>query len=322
MKRILFLLSILFMSSFVLAQDAVRVDGSSTVYPITLAMAEEFQIENPNIQVTVSFSGTGGGFSVFCQDETDINDASRTVKQSELDECAANGIEMIELPVAFDALTVAVHPENDWAQCMTTEELAMTFGPDSTVTTWSDIRSEWPNEEISFYIPGTDSGTFDYFTEAIAGESGASRTDVFPSEDDNVLLQGIQGDTYAIGYFGFAYFVENQEKVNAVAIDNGDGCVEPSGENVENGTYSPLSRPLFIYVSVDSADNAPGVAEFIDFYLSEETRELVEDTGYVVLSDAVYEAAQARFDQRVSGSAFGDFEPGGSVLDTVREGVQ
>ena len=321
MKRLLILVSILLAGSFALAQDVVRVDGSSTVFPISLAVAEEFQVENPRAEVTVSFSGTGGGFSRFCQGETDINDASRVVKQSELDECEENGISMVELPVAFDALTVAVHPENDWAQCMTVDELARTFAPESQVTMWSDIRAEWPDEEIEFYIPGTDSGTFDYFTEAIVGESGATRTDVFPSENDNVLLQGIQGSPYAIGYFGFAYYVENQESVNAVAIDSGEGCVEPSAANVENGTYTPLSRPLFIYVSIPSADDAT-VGSFIEFYLSEEAREFIEDTGYVALSDATYAMALTRFEQRVAGSAFIDFEPGASVLETVSEGVQ
>ena len=323
MKRTCILAAFVLLGSIALGQGGdVRIDGSSTVYPISLAIAEEFQIENPDTQVVVAFSGTGGGFSVFCQGETDINDASRTVRQSEIDDCAANGIEMVELPVAFDALTVAVNPENDWAQCMTVDELARTFGPDSDVQTWSDIRPEWPDEELEFYIPGTDSGTFDYFTEAIAGESGASRTDVFPSEDDNVLLQGIQGDQHAIGFFGFAYYVENQDQVNAVAIDSGDGCVEPSGENVENGTYTPLSRPLFIYASVASAAADPSVEDFVRFYLSPDAREFITDTGYVALSDEAYETALQRFEQRVTGSAFIDFEPGDSVLETVGEGVE
>ena len=323
MKRVLSLAAFVLLGSLALAQGGdVRIDGSSTVYPISLAVAEEFQIENPDARVTVAFSGTGGGFSVFCQNETDINDASRTVREGELEECAANGIEMVELPVAFDALTVAVNPENDWAQCMTVEELARTFGPDSDVTTWSDIRAEWPDEELEFYIPGTDSGTFDYFTEAVAGETGATRTDVFPSEDDNVLLQGIQGNRNAIGYFGYAYYVENRDQVNAVAIDSGDGCVEPSAENVENGTYTPLSRPLFIYASVASANDDPAVEDYVQFYLSEEARELISDTGYIPLSDEAYETALERFEQRVAGSAFIDYQPGDSVLETVGEGVE
>lgn len=322
MKTLFTMLAVLALASLALAQGSIRIDGSSTVYPISLAVAEEFQIENPAVQVTVSFSGTGGGFSKFCQGETDVNDASRVVKDSEIAECEANGIEMIEIPVAFDALTVAVNPENDFVQCLTTAELRMIFEPNSAVTTWSDVRPEWPNRELSFYIPGTDSGTFDYFTEAIAGESGATRTDVFPSEDDNVLIGGISGEQDAIGYFGFAYFVENQSAVNAVAVDNGDGCVEPSAENVENGTYSPLSRPLFIYVSVSAADEHDALGDFIAFYLSDDARELVADTGYITLSDAAYEAGLSRFEQRVSGSAFADFEPGGSVIETVRQGVE
>lgn len=296
----------------------MRIDGSSTVYPISLAVAEEFQIINPDAQVTVAFSGTGGGFEKYCNDETDINDASRTVRESELSDCAQ---EVIELPVAFDALTVAVNNEADFVDCLTTDELAMIFEPDSSVTSWSDIRSEFPDEEISFFIPGTDSGTFDYFTEAIVGETGASRTDVTPSENDNVLLQGIAGSQYAIGYFGYAYYAENQGQVKAVSIDSGNGCVEPSTETVEDGSYQPLARPLFIYVSPTSADNKPVIQDFIDFYLSEDARPLISDTGYVVLSDEAYAAGQERFDNRVTGSAFMDFAPGDSVVETIRQGM-
>ncbi len=304
------------------AQDSsVRIDGSSTVYPISLAVAEEFQIINPDAQVTVAFSGTGGGFEKYCQDETDINDASRTVRDSELETCSSNGVEVIELPVAFDALTVAVNNEADFVDCLTTDELAMIFEPDSSVTTWSDVRSEFPDEEISFFIPGTDSGTFDYFTEAIVGESGASRTDVTPSEDDNVLLRGVEGSQYAIGYFGYAYYAENEGSVKALAIDSGDGCVEPSAETVEDGTYTPLARPLFIYVSPTSADNKPVIGEFVNFYLSEDARPLIEDTGYVLLSGDAYSAAQERFDARVTGSVFGNYQAGDSIIDTIREGV-
>lgn len=322
MKKNILALVLLVSMSALAQSDVVRIDGSSTVYPISLAMAEEFQIDNPGERVTVSFSGTGGGFEKFCDGETDINDASRTVRQSEVDNCEESGVSFIELPVAFDALTVAVNAENDFVECLTVDELDAMFGPDSDVTTWSDVRDEWPAEEITFYIPGTDSGTFDYFTEAISGESGATRTDVFPSEDDNVLIQGIEGGEYAVGYFGFAYFVENQDRVNAVAIDGGDGCVEPSIENVENGSYQPLARPLFIYVSANSADENPTVDSFVEYYLSEDNRDFIADTGYVVLSDEVYATALERFEQRVTGAPFMEFEVGGSILDTVSEGVE
>ena len=318
MKKLIALL-IITLASAAFAQDSsVRIDGSSTVYPISLAVAEEFQIINPDAQITVAFSGTGGGFEKYCNNETDVNDASRTVREEELSDCAQ---EVIELPVAFDALTVAVNNEADFVDCLTTDELATIFEPNSSVTTWSDVRSEFPDEEISFFIPGTDSGTFDYFTEAIVGESGASRTDVTPSEDDNVLLRGIEGGQYALGYFGYAYFVENQGAVKALSIDSGDGCVEPSAETVEDGTYTPLARPLFIYVSPTSADNKPIIGEFINFYLGEDARPLIEDTGYVLLSEDAYSAAQERFDTRTTGSAFIDFAPGDSVVDTIREGM-
>ncbi len=313
---------VLLVGTTALAQDVIRIDGSSTVYPVSLAIAEEFQIDNPGDRVTVSFSGTGGGFEKFCNGETDISNASRAIRQSEIDSCEETGVPFIELPVVFDALTIAVNPENDFVECLTVDEIAATFGPNSAIETWNDIRSEWPAEEIAFYIPGTDSGTFDYFTEEINGEAGATRTDVFPSEDDNVLIQGISGDENGLGYFGLAYFVENQDRVNAVAVDNGNGCVEPSIENVENNNYQPLARPLFIYVNADSADEKSTLDSFIEYYLAEDSREFIADTGYVVLSDAVYDAALERFEQRVTGAPFTEFESGDSILDTVNEGVE
>lgn len=297
--------------------QSVRVDGSSTVYPISLAMAEEFSIVNPSVEVSVAFSGSGGGFSKLCAGEIDIADASRVIKQSELDACAANGIEVIELPVAADALTVVVHPENDWAQCMTVDELNAIWAPGSTVSLWSDVRPEWPAEELVLYGPGTDSGTFDYFTEAVMGESGAIRTDFFPSEDDNVLVQGVQSDVHALGYFGFAYYAENSGRVNAVLIDGGNGCVEPSVANIESNTYTPLSRPLFIYVAAAAAER-PEVAEFVGFYLDAANREFIADTGYATYANDIYAAVSERFENLVTGSAFLEFQPGDSVLDAVR----
>ena len=295
MKHILILFTLLL--GFTFAQD-IRVDGSSTVYPITLAMAEEFNIDNPEYNISVAFSGTGGGFKKFCAGETDISNASRPIKDSELEECAAAGVDIIEIPVAYDALTVVVNPANDWAQCMTVDELNLLWGPDSTITTWSEIRADWPAEEIELYAPGVDSGTFDYFTEAINGESGATRTDFFPSEDDTVLVQGVEGNANAMGYFGYAYYVEEGEALKALEIDGGEGCVMPSNENIENGTYTPLSRPLFIYVSKQAADENEGVAAFVEYFLSADNREIISDTGYAALPDEQYQSSMDEFTNR------------------------
>ncbi len=267
----------------------VRIDGSSTVFPITEAVAEEFQIENRGVRVTVGISGTGGGFKKFCAGETDISDASRPIKQSELELCRVAGIEPISVTVAYDGLAVMVNPANDFASCMTVDELRRIWEPGSQVNRWSQVRSEWPDEEIVLYGPGTDSGTFDYFTEAIVGEEDASRPDFTASEDDNVLVQGISGDRYALGYFGYAYYAENADKLKLVAIDAGEGCTAPSAETVQNGTYKPLSRPLFIYLK-QSAMQRPEVAEFVRYYLTNAT-ELVPQVGYVPLDESRYQAS-------------------------------
>ena len=295
----------------------IRVDGSSTVYPISLAMAEEFSIENPDSEVSVAFSGTGGGMSKLCAGEIEIADASRVIKQAELDTCAAAGIEVIELPVAADALTVVVNTENDWAQCLSIEELHLIWEPGSTVNNWNQVRPGFPDAELILYGPGTDSGTFDYFTEAVNGEGGAVRTDFFPSEDDNVLVQGVQADVNALGYFGFAYYAENTRSIKAVSIDGGNGCVEPNTENIETNTYTPLSRPLFIYVNASAAER-PEVEDFVNYYLAEVNREFIADTGYATYAQEIYDATVERFEARVVGSAFLDFEPGDSVLEAVR----
>lgn len=279
--------------------QSIRIDGSSTVYPISLAMAEEFSIENPDVNVSVAFSGTGGGFSKLCAGEIDVAGASRVVKQGELDACAANGIELIELPVAADALTVVVNSGNDFVQCVTVEELNAIWAPDSTVSRWSDVRPEWPDEEIALFGPGTDSGTFEYFTETIGGEAGATRTtNIQTSEDDNVLVTGIQGDENAIGYFGYAYYVENQDRVKIVAIDNGSGCVEPNDETVNSGEYAPLSRPLYIYVN-NEALREPHVAEFVRFYMTD-GRAIIPEIGYVELPDEVYEENLEKIEELAS----------------------
>jgi phosphate transport system substrate-binding protein len=320
MKKLAFLPLVLLGSAF--AQGDISVDGSSTVYPITLAMAEEFQVVDPDTRVVVAFSGTGGGFERFCAGATQVSNASRVISEDEIALCEENGVEFIELPVAADALTVVVNPENDWVQCLTVEQLNQIWGPDSTVQTWADVNPEWPDEQIELYGAGTDSGTFDYFTEAVNGEGGAIRTDFFPSEDDNVLVQGVQGNTNAMGFFGFAYYNENPDSLKALEIDGGEGCVEPSAENIENNTYTPLSRPLFIYVNAEAADSVEGLDAFIDFYLDDANVELIEDTGYATYGEDIYAAVQARYDNRVTGSAFLDFEPGDSVLGAVNSATE
>ncbi|MGB4440195.1 MAG: PstS family phosphate ABC transporter substrate-binding protein [Sedimentibacter sp.] len=264
----------------------IKVDGSSTVFPITEAVAEEFSLTNPDVKVPVGVSGTGGGFEKFIAKETDISDASRPIKEKEAAEAKAAGVEYIELTVAYDGLSVLVNPDNTWVDSLTVEELKMIWEPDSTVKTWSDVRPEWPEEEIKFYAPGTDSGTFDYFTEEINGESGAIRPDFTGSEDDNVLVQGIAGDKNALGFFGYAYYEGNKDKLKIVPIDNGNGPVTPNFDTIKDGSYSPLSRPLFIYVNKESL-NRPEVKEFVTFYL-DIAKYIIPDVGYVALPDEEY----------------------------------
>ncbi len=290
----------------------ILVDGSSTVYPITEAMAEEFGKEQPDVRVTVGISGTGGGFKKFCAGETDISDASRPIKPSEVEQCQSNNIEYIELPVAFDGLAVMVNPENDWATSMTVEELKMLWEPEAQgkITRWNQIRAGWPDEEIHLFGAGTDSGTYDYFTDAIVGEEGASRGDFQASEDDNVLVQGIATDPLALGFFGLAYYEENADKLKLVAIDdedpsNGDGPILPNEETVNNGTYQPLARPIFIYVRKEAAER-PEVQGFVEFYLKpENATTLVREVGYVPLPESIIKLAQERFDNRILGSIYG-----------------
>jgi len=264
----------------------VRIDGSSTVFPVTEAVAEEFQIANQGVRVTVGISGTGGGFKKFCAGETDISDASRPIKDSELEACHAAGIDPIQVTIGYDGLAVMVNPNNTFAACLTVDELKRIWEPGSQISRWNQVRSEWPDGEFELYGPGTDSGTFDYFTEAIVGEEDASRPDFTASEDDNMLVQGIAGDPYALGYFGYAYYAENQDKLRLVAIDNGNGCVEPTPETVQSGEYAPLSRPLFIYLSKKAMER-PEVKAFVEFYLTN-AQQLVPDVGYVPLGAETY----------------------------------
>lgn len=287
-------------------EGTVRIDGSSTVFPITEAVAEEFAAVQPRVRVTVGVSGTGGGFKKFTVGETDINDASRPIKDKEIAKASEGGIEFIELPVAFDGISVVVNPENGFCNSLTVDELYKIWNPDSTVKTWQDVRPEWPARPIKLYGPGTDSGTFDYFTEAINGKSQSCRADFTASEDDNVLVQGIAGDVDALGFFGFAYYVENQDRLKVVPIDHGDGPVTPTMETISGGTYQPLSRPIFIYVSKASAQR-PEVQEFVKFYLTS-APQLVAEVGYVALPSTVYDLALGRFEKRVTGSAFASRE--------------
>jgi len=269
---------------------AIQIDGSSTVFPVTEAIAEEFRAEQPGVNVTVGQSGTGGGFEKFCNAETDISDASRPIADDEIEACDAEGIEYVELEVAIDGLSVLVNPANDFAECMTVDELKRAWEPDSEVTTWRDIRSEWPDEQIEFYGAGADSGTFDYFTDEIVGEEGAIRSDYTGSEDDNILVQGVAGEENALGFFGYAYYVQNTDKLKTVGVDGGDGCVAPTDETIEDGSYSPLSRPIFIYPRVDALAR-PEVRAFVEFYL-DTVNDILGDVGYIPLTEADLQASK------------------------------
>lgn len=264
----------------------IEIDGSSTVFPISAAVAEEFRKVQPEVRVNVGVSGTGGGFKRFVTGETDISNASRPIKQSEADSAVANGIEFIQMPVGVDGLTVIVHPDNDFASCLTIEELKHVWEPGSEVNAWSEVRGGFPEERLRLYGADTDSGTFDYFTEEIVGEAQSSRADYTASADDNVLVRGIASDPSALGYFGYAYYLENADQVNSVEIDSGDGCVAPTPENIESGAYSPLSRPLFIYVNKARVEK-PEVRAFLEFYMAEAKR-LTTEVGYVPADDATY----------------------------------
>ena len=276
----------------------VKVDGSSTVYPITEAVAEELRSVHPDIQVTVGISGTGGGMKKFTAGEIDICDASREIKQKEADKCAAKGVKFIELEVAYDGLAVVINTENDWCDCLTVEQLRELWRPESAVKKWSDLNPAWPQEEIRLYGPGTDSGTFDYFTKAIVGEEKASRADYTASEDDNVLVTGVMNSRYALGYFGYAYYSENKDKLKLLAVDGGDGCTKPSMETVRSLTYKPLSRPLFIYVRTESLEQ-PAVINFVKFYLKT-ADQLATEVGYVPVSDQAAEKNQQILSEALS----------------------
>jgi phosphate transport system substrate-binding protein len=269
----------------------IEADGSSTVGPFTTAAAERFQGENSGVQVTVGVSGTGGGFERFCRGETDLSNASRQIDDEEAAACEQGGVEFTEFQVANDALTVVVNTENDWASCLTTAQLKKIWEPSSKVNNWNQVDASFPDEEISLFGPGTDSGTFDYFTDEINGEEGASRSDYSASEDDNTIVTGVSGETGGLGYFGFSYFEENQDTLKAVEIDSGDGCVAPSVETAQDGTYTPLSRPLYVYVK-NEALSRPEIEAFVRFTIDNAT-EIAEAAQFVPLTDEQVDKANA-----------------------------
>ena len=305
MKKLLFSLTALFLiscgggseteTSTDLLSGDVKIDGSSTVYPITEAVAEEFRAVQPNVKVTVGVSGTGGGFKKFSRGETSISNASRPIKDSEATACNENNISYVGLSVAYDGLAVLINPENTWVDYFTVEELQKIWNPDAQgkIMYWNQIREEWPNEELRLFGPGTASGTYDYFAEAICGKKVGTRGDYTASEDDHVLVQGIAGDKNGLGFFGLAYYEENKDKLKLVGVDNGNGAVSPSIETVSNGTYAPLSRPIFIYAN-NTAKDREEVKEFVEFYLNN-AGDLVEDVGYIPLQPNEYEIEKEKF---------------------------
>jgi phosphate transport system substrate-binding protein len=301
------------------AQDKlIKVDGSSTVYPITEAVAEAYGKESKDVKVTVGISGTGGGFKKFVRGETDLSNASRPILQKEMDEAKKNGVEYIELPVAFDALTIVVNPGNEFIKQLTVEELKKMWHPDSEgkVTNWSQVNGSWPDLSLKLYGPGPDSGTFDYFTEAVNGKSKASRKDYTPSEDDHVLVQGVASDKGSLAYFGLAYYLENKTKVKAVPVVNKEGKpVLPSVEATKDGSYNPLARPIFIYVNKKSLSK-PEVKSFVQFYLKH-AEDLVTAVKYVPLPEEAYEKAMERVTAGKTGSVFGGKEQVGMTIEQL-----
>ncbi len=300
--------ALLVVSQAVVSQEtpSIKIDGSSTVYPITQEIVTEFQdsYQKP-VEIEINFSGTGGGFEKFCRGETEINNASRPIQTDEMKACREAGVAYIELPIAFDALTVVVNPANDWVDTLTTEELAKIWSPEAEgqITNWNQIRPSFPDRPLNLYAPGEDSGTFDYFTEAIVGEAGASRDDVKTSEDDDVLVAGVSQDPNALGYFGLSYYEQNADEMKALAIDSGDGAVMPSRATVEAAAYQPLARPLFIYVNAAAARENEALVRFSEFYL-ENVPEAVVEVGYVPLPEEAYAINQVTFYKGEVGTVF------------------
>jgi len=300
--------------------DTLDIDGSSTVFPITEAVVEEYgRFQGGSVRVTVGISGTGGGFQKFCNGETDISNASRPIKAIEVDRCARAGVKFIELPIAIDGLTVVVNSENDFLQCLTVDDLHTMWSPEAEgkIRRWNQVRDEWPDQSLLLFGPGVDSGTFDFFTKVINGEAQVSRADFIASERDDVLVLGISGEKNSLGYFGFSFFDENRDILRAVPIDPGSGCVAPTRETINNDTYFPLSRPLFIYVNKEAAKE-PNVNQFVRFHLGEVSQRLVAEVGYVEFPGQVYELILARFENGITGTLFGGSDPKeGSVAEVL-----
>ena len=305
-------------TSVISADIIIKIDGSSTVYPITEAVAEDFQKSKKGaIKVTVGIAGTGGGFKKFCRGETDISDASRPILKQEMEVCKAAGVQYIEMPVAYDAMTVVVNPKNTWIKTMNVAELKKIWEPaaQGKITKWNQVNPAWPDLPIKLFGPGSDSGTFDYFTEAVVGKAKSSRGDYTASEDDNVLVQGVSSDKGALGYFGFAYYIENQKKLKAVAIDGGKGGIIPSAKVVEDGTYQPLSRPIFIYVNAKAAEK-PEVKEFVEFYMKNAVT-LVREVKYFPLPAKAYTTNMEHFNKKKMGTVFGGESEVGLKIDDL-----
>lgn len=314
----------LFMNSAGNAQSVIHIDGSSTVYPITKAVADTFEIAKKNTNKTsVNISGSSGGFRKFCRGEIDIVNASRPILKHEINECKNSRVQYVEIPVAFDALTVAIHPDNHWATTMTVAELKKIWEPaaQGKITQWNQVNSAWPNEAIKLYGADADSGTFDYFTEAIVGKAQSSRTDFTGFDDDHLLVDNIARNKYALGFFGFSYYIENQDRVSAVAINNGGrGAVLPSVETVENGSYQPLSRPIFIYVNIRSAEK-PEIKQFVEFYMKNAVL-IVKEAKFFPLPPRAYATMLEHFNKKRVGTVFDGRSAIGLTIDELirREG--
>ncbi|MDR4517079.1 MAG: PstS family phosphate ABC transporter substrate-binding protein [Nitrosomonas sp.] len=302
------------------ASPIVRIDGSSTVYPIIEAVAEDFQIAKRGaVRVTVGISGTGGGFKKFCRGELDVVNASRPITQLEMEACKKAGVQYIEMPIAIDALTVVINPRNTWSKTMTVDELKQFWEPEAQgkIMNWNQVNSSWPDRNVKLFGPGADSGTFEYFTEAVVGRAKSSRGDFTASEDDNVLVQGVASDMYALGFFGFAYYIENKNKITAVAVDSGNGGVIPSAETVENGSYQPLSRPVFVYINARSTSK-PEIQDFVKFFM-ENAAALVTEVKYFPLSSTVYIQNLENMKNNKLGTVFsGESEVGVNIEEVMK----
>jgi phosphate transport system substrate-binding protein len=298
----------------------IRVQGSSTVGPVTRAASEAFAEENPDARISVGTAGTGNGFEAFCAGETDISDASRPIDQEEeLPTCQENGVEFITLPIGLDGIAVVANPENDWAQNVTLDQLGTMWSPDSegSVSTWQDVNSEWPDNELALFGPGTESGTFDFFTETVVGEEGASRSDYQASEDDNVLVQGVSGNQNALGYFGLAFYENNQDALKLLSVDG----VEPSADTISSGEY-PISRPLFIYVNANKLEDKQILQDFVSFYIGDGNLDgFVTDTGYVALPDSTVAETRTQYEERQTGPIYNDSGelPGGNIEEALKQ---